>query len=392
MQRKPEIKLLLTCARPKLKPEAAEQVHHLLSLSLDWDFLLEKARGHGIAPLMWHHISRLNLANILPDHICAKLSNNFLANSARNMVLSRETVNIVSALKGAGIDAMPHKGPVLAALAYGDLSLRGYCDLDILIRRPDFRRARRVLEDLGYSASKPVPGDLRGFGLESTDQAGFCHSESGILVELQWALLPEWRAKRLDFDHCLVRSVTVEIDGHQIRTLGPEDMAFALAVHGSRHLWSRIEWLASFGAFIEVHAADIDWETVQHRAASEGQLPVLLLGFWMVKELLATRIPVAFRPNRRVAEVGQVICGHLWEGSEEEMLDPVRHFSLLSSLLSRRTRLKQWGYVIIQPTPADWECVRLPSWLHFLYYPLRPVRLVWRHLHRTLGRRGSKSV
>jgi Uncharacterised nucleotidyltransferase len=37
-----------------------------------------------------------------------------------------------------GVNVIPSKGPTLAALAYGDLGLREFDDLDLLIARPDF--------------------------------------------------------------------------------------------------------------------------------------------------------------------------------------------------------------------------------------------------------------
>ena len=52
--------------------------------------------------------------------------------------------------KAAGIPAIPYKGPALAATAYGNVGLRVFGDLDILIQKEDVPRAADMMTALGY--------------------------------------------------------------------------------------------------------------------------------------------------------------------------------------------------------------------------------------------------
>jgi hypothetical protein len=40
-----------------------------------------------------------------------------------------------------------------------------------------------------------------------------------------------------------------------------------------------------------------------------------------------------------------------------------------------RDRARYMALSVLSPTPREWELVRLPDWLVFLYYPIRLVRV-----------------
>ena len=61
------------------------------------------------------------------------------------------TDRIAQSLEGAGIRAVPLKGPTLAAALHGDEALREYTDIDILVARADLERSAAVLRALGWS-------------------------------------------------------------------------------------------------------------------------------------------------------------------------------------------------------------------------------------------------
>ena len=56
------------------------------------------------------------------------------------------------------IEVLPLKGPVLAEALYGDVTMRAYNDLDLLVRRENFHRAEVLLLDRGL---------LRGQGMKN---------------------------------------------------------------------------------------------------------------------------------------------------------------------------------------------------------------------------------
>src|SRR5579863_3082612 len=72
------------------------------------------------------------------------------ARAAHKMGLTAELIALTNAFKAAEIPVLPHKGPLLAQAAYGDLALREFTDLDLLIHAADLPRAIAMLADHGY--------------------------------------------------------------------------------------------------------------------------------------------------------------------------------------------------------------------------------------------------
>jgi len=64
--------------------------------------------------------------------------------------MTQHLLKVLDLLTGSGVEAIPFKGPVLAVQAYGDLLMRSFVDLDILIHAKDLSRVSKILIDQGY--------------------------------------------------------------------------------------------------------------------------------------------------------------------------------------------------------------------------------------------------
>ena len=56
------------------------------------------------------------------------------ANAHRALWLTLELLNIHRHLQARGLEVLPYKGPVLAEALYGNVALRQFSDLDLLVR------------------------------------------------------------------------------------------------------------------------------------------------------------------------------------------------------------------------------------------------------------------
>ena len=149
LRRRPEIELLLGCARSRMDPVSAESVRQALRQSIDWDFVIDQAAKHGVIPLLSWNLSRFELDS-LPKATFNRLKNEFAAIARRNLFLTGELIKLLNLFRENGIRALPLKGPVLAATTYGNVSLRHFGDLDILISSDDFLAAKDLLRQQGY--------------------------------------------------------------------------------------------------------------------------------------------------------------------------------------------------------------------------------------------------
>ena len=127
-----ELDLLLSCARTRLDPESSERVARAVHGGVDWDSLIASADRHYVMPLLYWNLSRVCAADVPRDPMDA-LQHRFRDSAQRNLLKSRELVRVLNLLAANGINALPMKGPVLAEAVYGQLALRQFDDLDVLI-------------------------------------------------------------------------------------------------------------------------------------------------------------------------------------------------------------------------------------------------------------------
>lgn len=150
-----EFQLLVVCARTRLDSASAAQLGALVEAGVDWDRVLEGARHHGVMPLLHRHLS--DLGALVPAPVLAELSLYARNNAVHNLMLAHALLRILAALGQQGVGAVPYKGPVLASSAYGDVSLRSFKDLDLIVEAQDFGRAADTLQRLGYALSDHNP-------------------------------------------------------------------------------------------------------------------------------------------------------------------------------------------------------------------------------------------
>src|SRR4051812_31693698 len=89
--------------------------------------------------------------DLVPGSFRAAVANALAAARARGMVIEAAMQRAVHALGGAGIRALPLKGPLLAQEAYGDIGLRETADIDLLVGAAQLEPAVGILRGLDYS-------------------------------------------------------------------------------------------------------------------------------------------------------------------------------------------------------------------------------------------------
>ena len=180
----PEVELLLLCARTCDGSARAQRIRDLLQKDLDWLSLLRTASQHGVMPLMYHSLKTL-CPDAVPQAILAQLHAHFLANTAHNLRLTQELLTLLHLWESHRVSVIPYKGLTLAAAIYGNLALRQFGDLDILVRPQDARQARELPFARGYRwwDHRPVTAWHR---FRKVDE--LMRADGHVLVELHTAV------------------------------------------------------------------------------------------------------------------------------------------------------------------------------------------------------------
>src|SRR5207245_6290544 len=98
---RPEARLLLACARASLDPEPAHQVRELAGDHLDWAWLLDTARPHGMLPLLHHHLRPI-ADGAVPAAVRDVLRRRAEADAQRNLRLAGELLRRVGRFAAHG--------------------------------------------------------------------------------------------------------------------------------------------------------------------------------------------------------------------------------------------------------------------------------------------------
>jgi Uncharacterised nucleotidyltransferase len=281
----PEFRLLLACSK---LPTDEVLVRGLVSQVADWEKFLRYAEWHELTPLICHAL--MDAGCSLPSATSEHLVSTTRQNTQKNLLLTAELLRIIQALVGEKIRAIPYKGPVLAASTYGNLAMRGFCDLDLLIAKQDVQRARSVMLQLGYGGEYSLTPAQETRYLRSACEHNFVHHGNRVQVEIHWQVVPVALGLALEFDRFWSRTQLLQIGGARLHVLSPEDAVLVLSIHGFKHLWSCLKWVCDIATLLS-SSADLDWSYILDEADRIGAARVVLVVLFLANQLYQSRLP-----------------------------------------------------------------------------------------------------
>ena len=273
--------LLLLCAR-RTNEDAGSRIRAIVDGGLDWAELLVSAAENGMAPLLCQRLETW-AGNALPPLWRDQFREEFAANARRNLFLSSELLRVLDAFDARGIRATPYKGPVLAVQAYGDIALRQFADLDIIVPQAEIREAHGALVGLGFRAVNPSSDPQ--ISRQIPGQYSYSNEVHGTQIELHTEATLRYVPMQLDLAPLLARREAISIGNRQLQIFSAEDSLILLAVHGSKHFWDRLGWIADIAALGQT-SRGLDWELALARARILGAERMLLLGAGLAHDLL----------------------------------------------------------------------------------------------------------
>jgi hypothetical protein len=374
----PEKRLLVLCARTRMTPAILEQIRELLARSLDWPYLLSEAAENSITPLFERAIRAAAPTSIPPEY-SAQLKSASRANTVRCLFLTAELNKIIELFQAAGIQAIPYKGPIAAAQAYGDITLREFEDLDIILRQRDLPKAHEIILSLGYQPKFPWILSSDAAASLVPGEYNYRDDARRSMVELHTEITLRHFPVVPDLDNFSQRLVPVDLGGHAVHTFRVEDALPILCIHGSKDFWERLSWIADLSELIQSHPA-LDWDQAERRAESLKAQRMLHLGLTLAADLLDTPLPPEILSRIRADSASAVLAmevRHRLLSRTLPSLDAKGRFNFRRRMVPGITA--GWCYALrlaVVPAEEDWLMMRLPAPLAPLYIALRPLRLL----------------
>ena len=375
----PEMQALVAAARPDLGDDGAAALAGALRAVTDWPLLRSLAYVHGLVPLLDRHLRAGPAADAAPAPEREALAAQARLTAMRHVVLARALREIVQALDRDGVIALAHKGPSLAALLYRPPWLRVSGDLDFFVRPSDLDAARRALVHLGFEPVTRVPRGWEAAFRRARCEFAFHRARDGIDVELHWGLLPRYYAVPVDAEAFWIERTSVDVDGVAVPALGPEDLLYTLALHGTSHLWIRLGWVTDVAVFLR-RFERIPPERLLARAERAGALRFFLVGLELARRLLDAPLCPLFQQALR-HEPGSVrLAGEL----AARLLSGARGDPPLGERVRWLVRAHERGSggarylarLALEPNEEDWDFVALPPWMRWAYPPVKIARLL----------------
>jgi hypothetical protein len=388
----PEANLLLCCARNG-DSDLNGRIQEILLAGVDWTLVANLADRHRVTPLVYRQLSRI-APDVLAQPALRPIVERFFGIAKRNLHLTKELLLLVDLLRKNEIVAVSFKGPLLAVSAFGDLCWREFGDLDLLLRSADIPKAKGLLESRGYRPEIKLDGAIEAAFIRSEHHFQYLRDEDHLIVELHWRLQDRYLKFPFDTDALWNSVCSRDLFGNAIASLSPETLFLYLCMHGAKHCWERLEWIACLPAVIRAHP-DMKWPLVIEMARSLGGLRILRLGLLLANRLdasEATQAPLSMIERDPVAEdLAETVWATLFadelDGSRREVYR-FRFYLKARERLGDRLSVVRFATIhnaargaASVPHPDSIALDRFPlhNSLLFLQYLLRPLRLLRRY-------------
>lgn len=381
-----EMELLLCCARTRPNPEMSQRIREAARKEINWFQFVRLVLRHGTLSLTYRNLHQI-CPDIVPSGVLEPLRARHETEAAEARLLAKELVDVLGFLDSCGIQAVPFKGPALAVRLYGDLSLRGFGDLDIMVCEQDVLRARRLLIDRGYAPEWVETGELNQF-LREKHELLLYRVDGKVRVDLHWRFTSRSACLAGDPDRFLQHLETISIAGEEVRSLRLETYLLLLSMHAAKHSWVQLKFICDIAEILAV--PDLDWHYVLHEADERGLRRVLGTGLLLAQGLLGAALPTKLARDLKIDRAAKALAA---QASTQLFAAPGERWGLQGGItcqLEIRERFRDRTKILLRyflhklkPTERDRWFLPMPKFLSAAYYVVRPVRLALQRMGRT---------
>lgn len=368
-----EDQLILCCARSVIDDKIAGRIVSLLSQEIDWRRLVERTIHHRVTPIVYRTLRSVG-CEAIPADVLNAMSQRCSAIARRNLHLSAELIRVADWVDEQGIAFIPYKGPVLAILAYGNVGMREFGDLDILVHPNDYGRLRKSFLESGYRLA-----DDWGWECTMVDYA------RGTQVDVHQGLAPAQFPLGLDFRRLYADRAVVPALGRSIRTFRPEDMLLVLCIQLIKDCWEtrsmRLSKLCDIAEMLRA-GPTLDWAKLIERAEKAGLVRVVAASVLAAHDLLDAPL-ASLAPRLTNRALARALTGHVAgrllqqdnQDAENRLSSARFHFMVRERWRDKLYPPYHTLWMRLTPNDLDRAVLPLPEFLDFLYYIVRPLRV-----------------
>ncbi len=189
--------------------------------NMDWLRLFQLAKSHSVACTAYFALEQLKKSQRPPEQIMQRFQKEMYLVRGRETMQHLEIQAVLEAFEQNKISCVPLKGWNMKLL-YPRIEMRSMCDVDILIRGKDLKRAAEILLSLDFERE-----------LHGSNHDSFIKSEI-VSTEIHWDLFPE-KSPYYDYFHNIMDRTVPEEGRQYVSTMSKEDFYLHLLGHMAKH-------------------------------------------------------------------------------------------------------------------------------------------------------------
>jgi hypothetical protein len=170
-------------------------------------------------------------------------------------------------------------------------------DIDVLVRKSDFRKAHDILINNAYELKFRSP--LEELDIDKAEQSGGSEYQvtlsdgKKLWFELQWRpIAGRWIRPDQEPDSNELMDRSIEVQGSSVRVLSPEDNLLQVCLHTAKHTYVRAP---GFRLHTDVdrivRGCDIDWSLFRKQVVKLNVKTAVFFSLFLASELLRSPVP-----------------------------------------------------------------------------------------------------
>ncbi len=304
-----------------------------------------------------------------------------------------ELIRLSKMFKAHNLEFISIKGPLLSWRLHQDVAVRYTNDLDILVKPEDLFIIIRMLKEDGYQTTHfdlPASGSKKRLLLKLNNHIGLMHPQKKILLEVHWRLMKPEVCSKTKLDQLINQNTESVIFHNESFTVFTKEFELVyLILHGAMHEWFRLKWLHDIVSFSKDE--QLDWDRVFelnkdfHGEHLVYQAIQLADKFWDLPPDVAARFAAenmdlnAFMINHPLKSISRTNVATIEPGFYN-WLSFVNGTVKYGLMLFPSAKYKYTFLKRLMFREIDMKILKLPDFLTFMYFPLRPFLIVYSRL------------
>lgn len=141
--------LIMLCCRIHFKTAEIDDLNtFILNNNTEWSEFIKNCRIHRIRALVYRVILKANLV----EDVKKRITNELNTLTIQSFEQAKETERLIYLLQENKIDVVPYKGTAFSKQFFGNISMRESSDIDLVVNPDDIPVAIQILENDGFIA------------------------------------------------------------------------------------------------------------------------------------------------------------------------------------------------------------------------------------------------